>query len=184
MDLDSGDFTSAEQDEMDAWALDCLRMFLPMVPVYAIESVLTRLSSQASPVSLPSDSMKIVRVSGSTSGDLLKEKAPDEFSQIKAFYSGSAYSAGNRIWTSLMGKVYGFELGGEAVDLDYIAEPVWVSTNLSIPNGWEGIVIDYTVVKAKMKDEEPEQGKLLWDIFLQGLKRFQGFENIAKLVGG
>ena len=184
MDLDADDYESYEQDEITEWALDCLRTFLPMVPTYAIESVLTRLSSQATPLDLPSDSMKIVRVSGSTNGDLFTEKSPDEFNQIKQHYVGSAYGVGNRIWTSIMGEIQAFKIGGEAIDVDYIAEPSWGTGTLAIPNGWEAIIVDYCVVKAKMKDEEPEQAKFMWDMFLQGLRRFKGFEDIPKLVGG
>jgi len=55
---------------------------------------------------------------------------------------------------------------------------------LTIPNGWEGLVANYCVVQAKMKDEEPQQAQLLWQMFMQELARFRGFEDVKVSVGG
>ena len=58
------------------------------------------------------------------------------------------------------------------------------AANITIPNGWDGLVAGYCAVQAKMKDEEPQLAKASWDVFLQELSRFGGFEDIAKSVGG
>lgn len=58
------------------------------------------------------------------------------------------------------------------------------SSGLPIPNGWKGLIVDYATYKAKMADEELDQAQALWNAFLQGLQRFQGFDELPKTVGG
>ena len=51
-------------------------------------------------------------------------------------------------------------------------------------NVYEDILGRETLVQAKMKDEEPQQAQLLWQMFMQELARFRGFEDIKVSVGG
>jgi len=66
----------------------------------------------------------------------------------------------------------------------WAAEEDFTTSSITIPTGWTGLVVDYATVKAKMKDEESQQAQQLWQMFMQGLVRFRGFEDLKATVGG
>jgi hypothetical protein len=249
MDITQSDYTGAQASEIKTWALDALRWLMPMAPEYAITSALESLTAQAEPLTLPTDCLKVVRVSHTTDGDLMRYVEPSKFMYVKNSYNSASlsYGAGYRIWSEIMGAIQCFRVdAADTIAVDYIQEPSWGDTlrvvnagayyelktphtsgadgacsdepgvgvnssvfwtevttvsavawiashdytdtdsyaNLTIPNGWEGLIANYCTVQAKMKDEEPQQAQLLWQMFMQELARFRGFEDIKVSVGG
>lgn len=248
MDIQSADYTTAQQSEVQQWALDCLRWLMPLAPEYAITSVVESATNEGEPYTIASDCLKIVRVSHYTDGDLVKYLEPTAFTRIKNAYSSgtNSYETGFRIWSDIMGTVNVFRIdAADTISVDYIKEPAWgdalyrkkaatsqsfelrlghvsVGTGddseppggahyavfwsevtysaahteweaggatysgneLTIPNGWAGLIGSYCAIHAKMKDEEPQQAQAHWQMFMQELSRFRGFEDIAKSIGG
>jgi len=184
-------------EDIDAWALDCLRWLLPLAPSYAVSSILTAASAQAEPWAIPATCLKVVQVRHATDNDILTYVPPSEFPAISVHIESTdyyisnpmtgglkgGYYKGSRVWTDAEGQVTAHNIGSsDTLDILYITAPVAGIYPLSIPNGWEGLLATYCAIQLKMKwDQDVSQ---LQAAFKNELSRFQGFTNVPETVGG
>jgi len=185
VDMAAANFTSASvDDDIQQWALEGLDMMATMAADFAVESYLKLSTGQTNGVAIPSDCLKIVRVY-ETGGSEATYVEPKKYTAISLLFASgtNSYTAGAQIWSLVKGGINLFRTA-TTIEIDYVPVAAWVSTNLTIPTGWKGLIIDYVAVKWKMRDEETQQGAALWNMFLQNLQRFHGFEDLKATVGG
>lgn len=192
VDLTSADITTTVDvdDEIKQWALEGVDFMATVVADYALESYVnaSTAAAQTNGVTFPTAAMKVIRVV-ETSGSEARYVQPAEFTNAKnLFAAGSrSYGAGAQIWSLVDNSIEVFRTA-TTIDIHYIPIAAWVGASepysLSIPNGWSGLVIDYCTVKMKMREEETQQAQQLWQMFIQGLQRYQGFGDLQETVGG
>jgi len=188
MDVEAADLTDASVME---WAEDCLRWLLPRAPEYAVESIATDESSGSGStgITIPATSLKILSVSSGSTPYHHRYVSPEQLESIRNAYANgaSSFGSGRGIWSVIGGKVFTFR-DTSTVVVRYIATPTWNLTpdpdELTIPNGWEGIVALYVAIQAKFADEEVEQAALLAQQLNGQLQKMQGFEDVPVAVGG
>ena len=101
---------------------------------------------------------------GHTSTGTGDESEPVDGAHYTAFWAEVNFDASHTLWES----------GGTT----------YTDNNITIPNGWEGIVCSYAAIQAKVQDEEAEEAESMMKLLVQELTRFHGFENIPISVGG
>ena len=97
---------------------------------------------------------------------------------------GHTSSATDEPGTGVNWSVFWTEVTFDTNHAAWVTATAYASTGLTIPNGFKGLVVDYVVVKLKMAGEEVEQAQTLWKMYLDGLQRFSGFDDVAANVGG
>jgi len=153
-------------------------------------------TAAALPADLPT-ALKILRVFDATDLDNFTYLTPEDYAKATVhvpstdYYTdnelsggtGGRYGKGNRVYTIEFAKVYA-HYTTNSVRIVYIASPAWITTNLTIPTGWEGLVSSYCAIQALRKGGDVARAETLDKSMKQEMVRFTGFADTDQTAGG